>query len=139
MNEVIEVVTKKYAQFSGRARRREYWMFTLISQLSVVGLTIVDRVLGLEIGEGIETAGILSGTLSLILIIPYIALTARRLHDTGRSGWWMLISFIPLIGWLAFIVFLVSDSAQGSNKWGPNPKSLTGAAATPAQTSVQNW
>ena len=135
MTDFTEVITKKYAQFSGRARRREYWMFTLISSVIAFLLGLVDGLLGLEIGDGASAIGLLGGLFSLIIFIPSLAVTVRRLHDTGRSGWWILISIVPLLGWIAIIVFLVTDSAYGSNKWGLNPKAPAGLTPTPAQ----NW
>ncbi|MCD0168786.1 DUF805 domain-containing protein [Deinococcus sp. 23YEL01] len=139
MNEFTEVITKKYGQVSGRARRREYWMYTLIYVLIASILIVIEEALGLTVGDELSHVGVLSNLFALAMFSPSLGVTIRRLHDTGRSGWWMLISIVPVIGWIAIIVFLVSDSAQGSNKWGPNPKSLTGSAATPAQNSVQNW
>ena len=113
MNWYITVL-KNYANFSGRARRSEYWWFTLIN-------TIVSFTLGCA--EGIVgVPGIVSGLYSLAVLIPGWAVIWRRLHDTGRSGWWIFINLIPCIGWIAFFVFLVQDSEPGSNQYGPNPK-----------------
>lgn len=100
---------KKYADFSGRARRKEYWMFVLIYMV----INIVLAILGLDI---------ISMIVGLALLIPSISIGARRLHDTGRSGWWQLIYFVPLIGLIVMIVFLVQDS-HDDNDYGINPKS----------------
>ena len=100
---------KKYADFTGRARRQEYWMFILIYFV----INIVLAVLGLEI---------ISGLVGLALLIPSISVAARRLRDTGRSGWWQLIVLIPVIGFIVLIVFLAPDS-HDANDYGVNPKS----------------
>ena len=110
-------VLKKYAVFSGRARRKEYWMFFLFN-------IIIELVLG-----GIEAlaggSGVLGGIYGLAVLIPGIAVAARRLHDTDRSGWWLLIGLLPLIGAIVLLVFMVQDSQPGANQYGPNPKTAT--------------
>lgn len=103
---------KKYADFTGRARRQEYWMFILFYFIVSIILGIVDGVLGIQI------LGLL---FSLASLVPSLAIGARRLHDTGRSGWWQLLYLIPLIGLIIMIVFLVQDS-HPDNEYGPNPK-----------------
>lgn len=100
---------KKYADFNGRARRKEYWMFVLIYMV----INIVLAVLGMDV---------ISMIVGLALLVPSISIGARRLHDTGRSGWWQLIYFVPLIGLIVMIVFLVQDS-HDENDYGVNPKS----------------
>ncbi len=112
-------VLKKYAVFTGRARRKEYWMFVLFNIIISVVLSFVDGMLHMTTSTGL---GLLSGIYSLAVLIPGIAVTVRRLHDTSRSGWWILIAFIPLIGWLVLLFFMVLDSAPGTNDYGPNPK-----------------
>jgi uncharacterized membrane protein YhaH (DUF805 family) len=114
------IVLKKYVDFSGRAQRAEYWFFSLFYLLFFIALTIVDGIVGLfsaEIGMGL-----LGGLFILAMIIPSIAVSIRRLHDTSRSGWWILISLIPLIGAIVLIVFYCLDSTPGTNAYGPNPK-----------------
>ena len=111
-------VLKKYAVFSGRARRKEYWMFTLINIIISIAISIVGSIVGIKQ---------LDGLYSLILFIPSLAVTARRLHDTDRSAWWMLLFFIPIFGWIPLIMFLAKDSQPGSNKYGSNPKEATAA------------
>lgn len=117
---------RKYATFSGRARRKEYWYFALFNLIVSIVLTIVDRVIGSSAGGG--SFGLLGGIYSLAILIPSIAVQIRRLHDTNRSGWWIFIGLIPLIGTIVFIVFMVQDSNPGENRFGPNPKenSITG-------------
>lgn len=120
MNWFVEVV-KKYAVFNGRAHRTEYWMFVLFYVLIYIGLAVIEGVLG---GPGILTL-----IFGLGLLVPSIAVTARRLHDTGRSGWWILISLVPLVGWIVLLVFMVLDGTPGDNVFGPNPKGAAPAAA----------
>jgi len=117
------MVLKKYAVFEGRSRRKEYWYFALFSTLITIVLTLIDGALGfLDVETGF---GILSGVYSLAVLIPSIAVTARRLHDTGHSGWWLLIALIPLVGVLVLIVFMVIDSKPEKNEYGQNPKVST--------------
>ena len=113
-------VLRKYAVFEGRARRREYWFFVLFYILISVVLAVVDRMLGTY--DETYGMGALGALFCLGLLIPSIAVGVRRLHDTGRSGWWLLIGFIPLIGMIVLIVFFVLDSQPGTNAYGPNPK-----------------
>ena len=118
------VVLKKYATFSGRAQRAEYWWFYLISTLIIIGLSLIDQATGtLDEETGV---GLLNSLYSLAILIPSIAVGVRRLHDTGRSGWWLLIGLIPVIGSIVLIVFFVLDSEPGDNAYGANPKALTG-------------
>ena len=113
-------VLKNYATFSGRARRKEYWMFFLFNVLISLGLGVLDVVAGTYSVE-YET-GFFSGLYSLLVLIPSIAVSVRRLHDTNRSGWWVVISLIPIIGVLVLFVFTCLDSQPGTNRFGVNPK-----------------
>lgn len=113
-------VLRNYANFSGRARRSEFWYFVLVNLLISIGLAIIDAALGLEIGAG--SVGVLGTLYSLVVIIPSIAVAVRRLHDTDRSGWWLLISLLPIIGAIVLIVFYVQEGTPGENEYGPNPK-----------------
>ncbi len=115
MNWYLEVL-KKYAVFSGRAQRKEYWMFLLFNLIITFVLYLIEGLVG--------GPGIVGGLYSLAVLIPGIAVGVRRLHDTNRSGWWLLISLIPLIGTIVLIVFLVQDSQPGENRYGPNPKAV---------------
>jgi uncharacterized membrane protein YhaH (DUF805 family) len=108
---------KNYANFSGRARRKEYWLFTLFHLILLTLLVIVDGGLTPEGGLGLWTA-----IYTFAVLVPALAVTARRLHDTGRSGWWMLLNLVPLFGAIVVFVFLVQDSNPGANKFGENPK-----------------
>lgn len=116
-------VIRNYVGFSGRARRKEYWMFVLINIVISIVLAMVDGMLGLKVG-GEQGAGLLGLIYSLAILLPSIAVGVRRLHDTGRSGWWMLIAFVPFIGFIVLLVFFVLDSQPGSNEYGPNPKGM---------------
>lgn len=122
MNWYIEVL-KKYAVFNGRARRKEYWYYYLFYTLIYIVLTIIDVVAGTFSAEA--GMGLLSGIYTLAVLIPSIAVGVRRLHDTNRSGWWLFIGLIPIIGAIVLIVFLASDSKPEENQYGPNPKAAT--------------
>ncbi len=119
MNWYITVL-KKYAVFGGRAQRKEYWYFTLFNLLIMIVLGIIDQMTGTVDAE--MGMGILSGIYALAIIIPGIAVAVRRLHDTGRTGWWLLLLLIPLIGGLVILVFTIFDSDPEANEYGPNPK-----------------
>jgi uncharacterized membrane protein YhaH (DUF805 family) len=114
---------KKYAVFGGRSRRREYWYFVLFTAIINGVLSIIDGVIGTLSSSA--NIGLLSGIYSLAVLVPSIAVSIRRLHDTDRSGWWVLIALIPIIGAIVLIVFLIQDSTPGSNRYGPNPKIAT--------------
>ncbi|WP_273208724.1 DUF805 domain-containing protein [Marinobacter subterrani] len=105
---------KQYVGFSGRARRREYWIFTAVNLAIAIVLGIIEGMLG--------GPGILGGLFNLAVLLPTIAVTVRRLHDIGRSGWWMLIVLIPIVGAIVLLVFVLLDSKPGENQYGPNPK-----------------
>ena len=110
---------KNYANFQGRARRKAYWMFVLFNLIALLVLGLIESAVGLS---GQNGYGILTGLYTLAMILPLIALAVRRLHDTGRSGWWILIGLVPLVGPIVLIVFYVTDSQAGTNEYGPNPK-----------------
>ena len=122
MNWYLDVL-KKYAVFQGRSRRKEYWMFSLVNLILVFGLVMIEGTMGLGMAEGL---GMLSGLYMLLVLLPSLAVSVRRLHDTGRSGWWLLIAFIPLIGALVLLFFNIQDSELGENEYGVNPKPAFG-------------
>lgn len=113
-------VLRKYAVFEGRARRKEYWFFILFNVLISFVLGIIDNMLGLIMeGVGLGVLGLLYG---LFVLIPSIAVTIRRLHDSDRTGWWFLIAFVPLIGGLVLLIFMVLDGNRGRNRYGEDPQ-----------------
>lgn len=117
------IALKKYADFSGRASRSEYWYFVLFYLLIAIGLTVIDGVTGtLDAKSGV---GLLSGIFGLAMIVPSISVNVRRLHDINRSGWWLLLIFAVIIGWIVLLVFGAMDSQPGDNRFGTNPKSAT--------------
>ncbi|MDA5133339.1 MULTISPECIES: DUF805 domain-containing protein [unclassified Psychrobacter] len=107
---------RNYTNFSGRARRKEYWYFVLVQ----MGLIIVAMILDAIIFNS-ET-GLFYIVVALGLFLPGLAVTIRRLHDTSRSGWWFLLSILPLIGSIILLVFLASDTKLETNQWGPPAK-----------------
>lgn len=114
------IALKKYATFSGRARRKEYWFFVLFYIVFAIVATLIDTTTGsYDPSMGI---GMLGAILAIGLFVPSLAVSVRRLHDTDRSGWWLLIALIPIIGAIWFIVLMVFDSTPGNNRFGANPK-----------------
>ena len=111
---------KKYAVFGGRSRRKEYWYFVLFNVIVSLVLSAVDALLGTFSSS--TNVGLLGGIYGLAIIIPSIAVSVRRLHDIDRTGWWVLISLVPVIGTLVLLVFAVLDGTPGENRFGPNPK-----------------
>ena len=109
----LDVLKFKYAKFFGRARRSELWYFALFNFIVSLGLGMVDAFTGL---------GFLSSVYGLAVLVPSLAVGVRRLHDTGKSGWWILVGLVPLIGWIVLIVFYLQDSQPFDNQYGPNPK-----------------
>lgn len=111
---------RKYATFEGRSRRSEYWYFVLFCLLIVGVLAMLDALLGTySLAGGV---GLLSGLFSLAMLVPTLAVSCRRLHDTGRSGWWLLIVCVPGMGAMVLILFLARDSEHAVNEHGGNPK-----------------
>lgn len=124
-------MTQKYADFNGRSTRSEYWYFVLAVMLIFLLLAAVVGGLAYTSGMGNDGMSIgfmillgLLGIFYLAIIIPSISVSVRRLHDTGKSGWWYLINFVPYVGALVFIVFMCMDSQPGTNQYGPNPFEL---------------
>ncbi len=127
-------VLKKYADFSGRARRTEYWYFALFNLLIFVVLGIIAGVMGsfsnANNGVAATPAVIIFSLYYLAVLVPSLAVSVRRLHDTGRSARWLLISLVPFIGGIWFLILLLLDSVPGANQWGPNPKEVPVAATS---------
>jgi uncharacterized membrane protein YhaH (DUF805 family) len=113
-------VLSQYADFNGRARRKEYWMFALFNSIFVVLAIIIDHLLGTTIGE--LPYGFVYFLYVLAIFIPGLAVTVRRLHDIGKSGWMYLIILIPVIGAIWLLVLLATDGKPGPNTYGQNPK-----------------
>ncbi|MFT7557955.1 MAG: uncharacterized membrane protein YhaH (DUF805 family) [Planctomycetota bacterium] len=113
------MVLKKYAVFRGRSRRAEYWYFILIN-------SIISFAIGMVFGSSYGDTSIVNYIYSLAVFIPGLAVTVRRMHDINKSGWWILINLIPLVGWIIFIVWAARDSQEGANKYGSNPKEVNG-------------
>ena len=120
----LKVMRDNYANFNGRARRKEYWMFTLMQISIMILLIILDGVLGLSFeiyGQDLRY-GWLYAIGALIHLIPGFAVSVRRLHDVGKSGWFLLIALIPLIGSIWILVLICLDGEKSNNKWGPDSK-----------------
>lgn len=134
--EAIKSCFGKYASFTGRARRSEFWWFFLFWWLGTVIINLIDNAAGLVLNLGTDTIetssgvitftsgglGILSTIWGLVLLLPFLSVTVRRLHDTDRSGWWWWIQLIPCVGFIVILVFMLLDSAPGDNRFGPNPR-----------------
>ncbi|GAA5439976.1 DUF805 domain-containing protein [Deinococcus caeni] len=147
MNDYVNAIRNNYANFQGRARRREYWMYTLINSIItfVLAIPISGVLMGLamQTDAGMDPSAALTGSTlifaaiyalyALATFIPSLAIAVRRLHDAGFSGWLYLLNFIGL--GIVVLVLCVLDSKPGSNKWGPNPKGVTDGTPVPAQ----NW
>ncbi len=113
---VKTVILGRYAQFSGRARRREYWWFILFYFIATFATSMLDFI---AFDPDLAEVGVLSNIFALAVLVPSIAVTARRLHDTGRSGWWQLIGLIPLLGWALMIWWLTRPGVEDDNQYGP--------------------
>ena len=119
MNWYIQVL-KNYAQFTGRARRSEYWYFALFNAIFMALAMGLDNVLGTTMYP--LPYGYVYFIYALVVLIPGLAVCVRRLHDVGKSGWMALICLIPIVGAIWLLVLLFTDSQAQSNKWGENPK-----------------
>lgn len=115
LTQAVRSVFGNYANFSGRARRSEYWYWSLATIIAVVVLEVIasaSRSVGM----------VLLAIYWLATVVPGLAVSVRRLHDTNRSGWWILLSLVPLVGAIVLLVFMCSDSTSGSNQYGASPK-----------------
>ena len=119
--QAVTTVFSKYATFSGRARRREFWWWYLFVTIVYVVASIIDRAAGLTYGDLTYGGGWLSSIAGLALLLPNLAVGVRRLHDTGRTGWWLLIGLVPFIGIIVLLYFFIFDS-ENDNQYGPYPK-----------------
>lgn len=121
MNWYIKVL-KNYCVFSGRAQRAEYWFFLLFNIIAAIIVSTLDNLIGTTSAEG--GIGILYLVYNLAVLLPALGVSVRRLHDTGRSGWMLLLGLIPCVGGIVLFVFAVQDSSPGANQYGPNPKGV---------------
>ena len=120
----LDILTNKYADFKGRARRKEYWIWTLYYILILLFAMVLDNVLGLNfelLGQDLGY-GWLYVIIGITHLIPGLGIVVRRLHDVGKSGWFYLIILIPLIGFIWILVLFCTDGVKEDNKWGSNPK-----------------
>jgi len=117
-------VIKKYVVFSGRARRKEFWTFVLFNFLFFIVAAILDNLLGLASKE--YYLGPIYSLYALFIIIPYLAVAVRRLHDIGKSGWWIFIKLIPIIGAIWLLILLFTEGNKGPNEYGEDPKQEPG-------------
>ena len=111
-------VLKKYAVFRGRARREEFWYYVLLNFIISTALYIIGII------SPYHLLMVIYWIYALAVFIPGLAVGIRRLHDIGKSGWWILLDFIPIIGWIIIIIFWVTDSQPGENIYGLNPKTI---------------
>ena len=109
------IVIRKYTVFTGRASREEFWYFLLINILISIAVGFIDRFMG---WGGASGAGLLGGLYSLLVFLPSLAVVVRRLHDSGRSGWWALIMLIPLLGWITLLIMMALPG-KPDNEYGP--------------------
>lgn len=116
--DAVRSVLTQYAVFTGRARRSEYWWFALASFGASLLAGVIDTVIGVQLFQWV---------LALAVLLPSLAVAVRRLHDTGKSGWWLLIALVPLVGFIVLLVFFTADSDRQPNRWGPSPKYRIGA------------
>ena len=112
------IVLKKYAIFEGRARRKEYWMFTLISAIIGYVFLGIDFLTDLKY----ESIGLLSSIYNLFIIIPSLAVMVRRFHDINKSGWNFLWALLPVFGWIYLLILTIRNGDEGENQYGPDPK-----------------
>ena len=120
--EAVKLGFQRYNDFSGRSSRAEYWWFTLFIVLVDIILIAVDTVV---LGTDLGGIGLLSVIWELGTLIPSLAIGARRLHDIDKSGWWLLLWFVLVIGWIVLLVWAIKQSDEGSNKYGPDPRRAT--------------
>lgn len=113
-------VLKNYVGFNGRARRAEYWQFVLFNVIALIVCLVIDLAIGSQV---------LYYLYLLAVLLPSLAVGARRLHDTDRSGWWLLIGLIPLIGGIVLLVFMCLEGTRGNNKYGADPKAPADATS----------
>lgn len=112
---------KKYAVFNGRARRKEYWYTALINLIIIFVLDGIKIAIYGSSREGLNPVNIITMIYFISVFIPLIAVTVRRFHDTGRTGWWLLIGFIPIVGYVVFLIFMILKGDPEKNRYGSSP------------------
>ncbi|WP_137181828.1 DUF805 domain-containing protein [Roseomonas sp. AR75] len=117
--DAVRTCLNKYGTFTGRARRSEFWFFWLFNVLVQSASSILDAIVFSEIQP-------ITALTSLALLLPGLAVAVRRLHDNGRSGWWILIGLVPLVGWIVLLVWYLSRGGDGPNRFGPDPRDASG-------------
>lgn len=127
----IKTVFSKYVEFSGRARPAEFWYWVVFSLIASIALTIVESVL-----FGIGGSTPFSSLFSLVIFLPSLAVAIRRLHDTDHSGWFYLLVFIPIVGWIILIVFYATEGTTGPNRFGADPLAGSDDRGTTRKSSI---
>jgi uncharacterized membrane protein YhaH (DUF805 family) len=130
MDRVMRMLKTKYAEFKGRARRKEYWYFVLFQIIAQCAALVVDSIL---FGGGITPVYTLVG---VALLVPALAVGFRRMHDIDRSAWWLLIGLIPLLGWIILIYWFAQPGTKGPNRFGPDPIEEEEGAAADAAAAI---
>lgn len=118
--QAIESGFNKYTKFEGRDGRPAFWYWALFAFLVGVAASIVDAILG----TGTTTGGLIQGLTSLALVVPGLAVGCRRLHDIGKSGWWQLVAFVPVLGWIYLIYLFAQPGDPNANEFGPPPAQI---------------
>lgn len=118
--EAVSKAFSNYANFSGRARRSEFWWFYLFYILASIAAMLLDNALGITFDMSVQ--GPITLVAGLFMVLPFLGLAIRRLHDVGKSGWWWLIGLIPIVGPIVLLVNFVTDSEPNDNQYGPSPK-----------------
>ena len=126
MHWYIDPIKDHYVDFDGRAMREPFWLFVLINMVVSYAVSYVGEMTSFKH---------LSDLYGIAILLPALSLTARRLHDTGRSGWWQLLLLIPIIGWIILLVFLVQDTELQDNQYGQNPKAVDAPVANTQEAS----
>lgn len=134
MNYYLEGL-QRYFDFGGRATRTQFWMFVLFHIGILLAVSTIDNLLGLDDATG---SRIFLRLYILASLIPGIAIAIRRLHDTNRSGWWLLISLVPVIGGIWLLILYIQDSYPTDNQYGPNPKAPTAAIPVPSAPPIDS-
>ncbi len=132
----IKAITQNYANFSGRARRAEYWWFAIFMNIAIFGLVFAGGLASDSTGTPSPVFSIIQMIIALGLILPGLGVQVRRLHDIGKSGWFWLVTFIPCVGGLILLIWACKDSQLGDNQYGPNPKGIGNRRRRPKSWST---